>query len=995
MIMKARVTAGALAISAALHESTRGYRTMHHFKYHACIGICVLALAGHEALAQTPQSAETGESSAVARTAHAGGPEEVIVTGTRLVLTDGSSSPTPLTVVSTEQLQATTPTNIPDALNKLPVFQGSQQPRRAGEGSANAASNLLNLRGFGAQRTLVLLDGRRATPSNADGTVNIDTLPQLLIERVDVVTGGASAVYGSDAVTGVVNFILDKDFTGLKFDASTGRSTYEDGDNYKVGMAGGMELFGGRGHVLASYQHFEQDPVRNFDRPYGPSIFVRTGNGSLSNPFTVTRNTRRADSTFGGLVTACTPPCSALRQQFVADGVLGAYNPGTPTGTANQNSGGDGAYSRYSTALVGLRTDEGFARFSYDLGDSASFFIQGSLARGFSDGWHFPAKLTPGNGQASTFYKNNPFLSPQVQAALGNNGLSNATNTFSLGSYITNTGPEGLTGTNNDNRTFSVTTGVDGTLNDRYNWSVFYTHGENDLRVENLNNSNYQKQFAALDAVTGGDGRIQCYAATQAATAAAYADCVPLNAFGPTAITPAMFGYFTGTTFFDMTNTMDDVGVSIAGPAFDNWAGEVKFALSAEGRWNSYKVASTADPSATVDCTGLRICNPNLPLWAQPVLADVDVSNNVWEVAAEVQVPLLRDLPLVTGLDANLAARHTDYSTSGEVQTWKVGLDYSVNDQLRFRAITSRDIRAPTLNDLFQPLQRASTGFVDLHTATSNTLFQGRRGNPDLQPEKARTYSVGVVWRPDFISGFTTSLDYYKIQMDNAIGLIEASNPAVQRLCESSGGASPYCALFIRPLPFADRSPANFPTEVLNLSLNTAESEIQGYDFEASYGFDMADLAPSWSGSWNLRLFANYQPIRKSQAFPGAPLLRYAAGNNLTSPETAATAFVTYQLDDWTVGLQDRWVSSYSQVTQAGEVWADPHVGSFNTVDANVERRFAVGGIDWSAYFTVQNAFNAKPDIVPSGGSVGLVYPVPSNQDIMGRYYTVGVRARM
>jgi iron complex outermembrane recepter protein len=545
------------------------------------------------------------------------------------------------------------------------------------------------------------------------------------------------------------------------------------------------------------------------------------------------------------------------------------------------------------------------------------------------------------------------------------------------------------------NRTFSVTTGLDGMLNDRYSWNVFYTHGVNDLHVDNLNNSDYQKQFAALDAVVGSDGRVQCYAATQAATAAAYADCVPLNAFGPTAIAPEMFGYFTATTFFDMTNTMDNVGASIAGPAFDNWAGEVKFALSAEARWNSYEVESNADPTATVNCAGLRICNPNLPRWAQPVLGDVDVSNNVWEVAVEAQVPLLRDLPFVAGLDANLAARHTDYSTSGDVQTWKVGLDYSVTDQLRFRAMTSRDIRAPTLNDLFQPLQKAVTGFVDLHTATSNTLFQSQRGNPDLEPEKSRTYSVGVVWQPDFIAGFTTSLDYYKIRMNNAIGFIEAANASVQRLCEDSGGTSPYCDLYIRPLPFEDRSPANFPTEALNLSLNTAKSEIAGFDFEASYSFGMADLVPSWTGTWNLRLFANHQPTHESQSFPNAPLLRYAAGTTVTAPETSATAFVTYQLDEWTVGLQDRWLSGYSQVTQPGENWTDPHVGSFNTVDVNVERRFAVGGIDWAAYFTVQNTLNEKPDIVPAGGSVGLGYPVANGHDIMGRFYTVGIRGRM
>src|SRR5215471_20278677 len=162
--------------------------------------------------------------------------ESVTVTGSR-VISDAASSPTPLTVISTDDLKATTPTNIPDGLNKLPVFQGSQIVGRPGDGSHNYSSNTLNLRNFGAQRTLVLLDGHRVTPSNDDGTVDVDTIPQMLISRVDIVTGGASAVYGSDAVTGVVNFVLDKKFDGLKFDGNTGISKYADAMSYNLGIA--------------------------------------------------------------------------------------------------------------------------------------------------------------------------------------------------------------------------------------------------------------------------------------------------------------------------------------------------------------------------------------------------------------------------------------------------------------------------------------------------------------------------------------------------------------------------------------------------------------------------------------------------------------------------------------------------------------------------------------------------------------------------------------
>src|SRR4051812_37393146 len=168
-------------------------------------------------------------------------PEIIVVTGSRVIL-DAENSPTPVTMVSTKQLRDTTPGNLADGLNKLPIFQGSQTIGRPGDGSQNFASNTLNLRNFGTQRTLVLLDGHRAASSNGDGSVDIDTLPQMLVSRIDIVTGGASAVYGSDAVTGVVNFVLDKKFTGFKTDINSGISTYGDAMSTNLGAAGGTDL---------------------------------------------------------------------------------------------------------------------------------------------------------------------------------------------------------------------------------------------------------------------------------------------------------------------------------------------------------------------------------------------------------------------------------------------------------------------------------------------------------------------------------------------------------------------------------------------------------------------------------------------------------------------------------------------------------------------------------------------------------------------------------
>src|SRR6516162_4271314 len=221
------------------------------------------------------------------------GVESVTVTGSRVIF-EAPSSPTPLTAISADDLKATTPTNIPDGLNKLPVFQGSGIDGRPGDGSHNFSSNTLNLRNFGAQRTLVLLDGHRVTPSNDDGSVDIDTLPQMLISRVEIVTGGASAVYGSDAVTGVVNFVLDKKFEGLKADVNTGISTYADAMSYNLGVAAGTSLFGGRGHFEASAEWRHRDPVNQSARPYGPTLLAdsngEAGTGTGINPFNVIAN---------------------------------------------------------------------------------------------------------------------------------------------------------------------------------------------------------------------------------------------------------------------------------------------------------------------------------------------------------------------------------------------------------------------------------------------------------------------------------------------------------------------------------------------------------------------------------------------------------------------------------------------------------------------------------------------------------------------------------
>ena len=971
------------------------------------------------------------------------GVEAVTVTGSR-VISDAANSPTPLTVVSTDDLKASSPGNLPDGLNKLPVFQGSQIVGRPGDGSHNFSSSTLNLRNFGAQRTLVLMDGHRVTPSNDDGTVDVDTIPQMLVSSVDIVTGGASAVYGSDAVTGVVNFVLNKKFTGFKADINSGISTYADAMSYNLGAAAGTDLFGGRGHFEAAVEWRHRDPVNQSARPYGPTLLMapdgEAGTGQAANPFNRIANARRPNSTFGGLVQACQPACPLANQmQFSPGGTLVPFFPGVTgatdangnktIGTSNFNSGGDGAYNPYGQVFNGYHQGSVFGRFSYDVTDNINFYVQGTASEAYSFGWYFPQKIQPGTttnaNQAAVFYKNNPFLSPAVQTQLGNNGTNptqlgtaQAGNTFQIGEFLIGNGQTEINATGSVNRVLSMRTGLDGSfMNGRFNWNLFYSHGENRLTVDLVNNQNLQNMYAAEDAVLTPAGTVACYAATQAATAAKYANCVPFNAFGINSVSQSAFKYVFQTTAFHETNTMDNVGGGISGTVLDGWAGPITAALSGEARWNSYDITSSTPSSTFVDCTGLRICNPALPSWAQSIISPISASQNVWEFAGEAEVPLLKDVPMIQSFNLNMAGRYTDYSVSGSVQTWKLGFVWNVIDSLRFRGTTSIDIRAPTLDDLFRPATLVQNVFTDLHIPlpaggfASNTTTFSSQGNAKLVPEVARTYTMGVVWSPDFIQGLTMSLDYFRIHLANAIAPLGTSTTS-QTLCEASGGTSIYCANYQRPLPFSDHTPANFATKLFTFNLNAASVSTEGWDFETNYAWAMSDMIDGWDGSWTGRLLATYQPVINNQTLiPGQPFTRSVDSS------TRITWMLNYALGDWSFGVQDEWQSGFSQaagpVLPAGTTlysnaapnglnnWVNPHVNSWNQVDLNVTRNFTMSGTDMAAYLVVQNALNAQPAYIPNG-TIGQIYSTAqtglngySIQSPMGRYFTIGLRASL
>ena len=933
--------------------------------------------------------AQAGEGSANG----AAGIETVTVTGSR-VISDIANSPTPLTVVTAEQMQSTTPTTIPDALNKLPVFYGSNSQRTSSNAASNSSGNVLNLRNFGANRTLVLLDGHRVAPTNFDSTVDTNILPQMLVQRVDVVTGGASAVYGSDAVTGVVNFVLDKDFNGFKYIANAGISKYGDAASYQLGMAAGTDVFGGRGHFEGSLRFYHQDKVYMTARPYGSGgqAWTLVGTGSAANPYVNIQYGRMPThgSNFGGLVT-CT--CSANNSLFISNGVLGPFNAGMVTGTPGVNNGGDGGgYFGASSFQSSLRTAEAFGRFSYDISDNMVAYINASAAESGTLADYANGYINPGAGRGNLFYTNNAYLPAAAQAALK---AGNPRNTFNFASFFQDFGDKTALQLGDDfrtgsvNRNLSVETGVTGTVFGKYAWDLYYTHSENRLESYMPNNINVQKLDAAEDAVLDSSGRVVCQVSLTGYSSL-YPGCVPINPFGPNSMTDEMYQYITDRTYFISTNIMDNVGGSVTGDLLTLPAGPVRAALSAEARWQSMDVQSSWDPAVLPDCTGLRLCQSGAAVYSQVVTAPTSVSNNVYEFASEVNVPLVKDLPLIQDLSADLAGRYTDYSTSGSVETWKIGLDYHVNSSVRFRGTASVDIRAPNLNDLYQPVSYSTGGFADRLTHGNFVILKVASGNPNLKPEVAHTYTAGVVLTPDFLPGFTASVDYYRIRMTSAITNLSGSTPDIQDICINSGGTSPYCTLLVRPYPYSNTTIANFPTLVKTESINSASVRTEGMDVEFDYGFDMADLISGVAGSVSLRNMTSYQPYITTGNYPGAE------DTFRPMSKLRDTAFVSYRLGSWGVNLQDTWFSGLSPRTTAGKVYVYPHLHSFNTLDVSIDKQIYSDSDALDLYFSVQNVMNAQPDIdAPLTTATGLSYPVPPSENAMGRYFMIGVRGAL
>jgi outer membrane receptor protein involved in Fe transport len=919
--------------------------------------------------------------------------EEVVVTGSR-VITNGNASPTPVTVVDAQELLTANPGTIAQALNNLPVFSGSNgqtsnpNPGIGAGGGGNGARASLNLRNLGEARTLVLLDGHRVPPTTSTNVVDADMIPQLLLKRVDVVTGGVSAVYGSDAISGVVNFITDRAFNGLKTEAKFGRSEQHDGDQYSVGIAGGMNL-GARAHIEASYEYHDDDGIAFRSSRPNNHLCGMLGNGGTI-PYFMSCGVRRFDATFGGLIRS-----GALNNnQFVAGGGVAPFNPGQAqavTGLANIAIGGDGAYLDGSMKAA-LRSHQLFTRLDYDFSDDLHGYVEAAYNQkrnSFYAGW-----VTIGTSAA--IGRDNAFLPAAVR-----NQIPVAQTSFNFGKFI-NTNER--TNPVVDETQLFVMTGLEGKLG-KYSWELGLVHGDAKLDDTHNNNVNNWRLSAALDAVTNASGQVVCYVSTTAA-AANFPGCVPINVFGPGSESQQALDYVLDSTRYIAKTVQDEVSASLSGAPFDTWAGPFNTALSVEWRKQSFSSTSGMPPTDPTRCAtlGLRAALTNCTTinqeWGISFGNRSKVSQTVTEGAFEFDLPLLKDAGFAKALNLNGAVRYTNYDTSGSSTTWKLGLDWNINDSWRVRGTRSKDIRAPTLNDLFAPSVPTAQNVTDLLLvgvpgATSQSQVpRYEYGNPNLKAEVGNTATFGIVFEPQSLPGFSASLDAYDIRVTDAIMSFSGTDQAIQTVCYNSGGTSPYCGLQTRALGNFSRVPANIVTAWATTVYNIAEVYTWGADLELNYATRIGAHPLVLRGMLTWQPHIVYERPGLSTVDQGGA--SYGFGGLQASPTKRATLLVRYGFtSQLSADLQTRWRNSLSMIGDPTLATNGVPIPSFWTSNLNVNYRVPAVSGEMDVFVNVQNVFDKLPppaNFYGTAATTGQFGGFAVGDDIIGRYFTAGLR---
>lgn len=952
---------------------------------------------------------------------------EVVVTGSR-IQTPGIQSASPIVTVGADQIRQQ---QTPEAEKILRLLPGVVPEDGDAVNNGTEGVTTLNLRGLGAQRNLVLLNGKRMTPYNIDGEVDLSRVPTALLERVDVITGGASAVYGSDAISGAVNFITKTDFEGFEADSNYSLTGDGDGEVISTAFTVGANSSDGRGNAVVSLNYSKREGVLFAARPLG-RLGIETatgGNLGASTPPAPPAGCGGPGSVASGGSTTTVPTRTQITGvgttagQFREDGSLGAncsvfnFNPFNYYQTPQERWGGS-AFATYDV----MDNVEAYANLLYSRTEVRQQIAPSGI---FGNSFFVPVSnpfLSASARNTLLTQANTARLAGSLPATswrdLNANGVVDSADDLSL-VIRRRTGELGERSSTYLNNAFQFNLGFRGEVFESWDWDVFLQHGQSDRTNVAAGYTNVTNFGNALNAVAGPDGKPVCRSG---------GSCVPVNVFGGYGtITPEMAQYVGAIGIEKQNYRQTIVGGSITG-----YADAIKLPTAALPVQWSFGAEYREEAGETVPDECLKLAPASCLGGAGGNTLPIKGGFDVYEIFGETIIPVFSDLPFAKSLEVELGGRFSDYNPSGSNTTWKAGVTWEPVEGLRFRAMQQRAVRAPNVGELAAPLVSGlrnavldpcsvtnagvlagnatlrarciSTGMTAAQVGTVQDIVSGQISTFEgtnlallPKPEEADTTTVGFIWTPDYIPVVSRpflSVDYYRIRVEGWIGRYEAQE--VLDACYNSGVLG-QCAKVIR----INGDLASPASGIQLFTQNLDYREAEGVELNTGFGLDLADLGASESwGRLQFELALNYYMTnerRSDTTLVKIDCMGYY-GTSCENP-THEIRFVqrtNWDLGDFSLGYQWRYQDEVSiEETQKAATFPKfRKIEAYHYLDLNGS--WAVNdAVRLSA--SVRNVFEEEPPIVGNEAattSANSGNTLPSNYDTLGRVFAVGLNVR-
>lgn len=951
------------------------------------------------------QAAEEVEGGSRAGALSAMDASDIIVTGSRIARADLVNA-MPVSVVGMEDALRFNGNDIYSVLQQNPALGFGGTSLSSSATGWDSGGRFINLRNLGTNRSLTLIDGKRRVSGSArSSAVDIGTIPLGMIDRVEIITGGAAAVYGADAVTGAVNIITKKDITETTVSVTGGLSERGDAGNGQASISTGFKFADGRGRVSVGGTYSRTDSLYMYDRydwtqqPILLPNLANTGTADGIPDRIHVWNYRQHYYAYEPNFWLGTVNGQAINKRFMLeDGgtvrpmVHDVYMDRAPTQFA-LGSGGDG---RNLTDKNQLRGGEeavsALGRVEFDVTDNMTWSGYFSYAKNMYDGagthYRDDTRTTfMGVGSAKA-YLDNPFLPDSIREVMQQYGLTALNIDRTYGNFP-------VRDQRHTRQTITAGTELSGSLTDSLNWSAFYQYGKfTDHAVEG-NVPIKSRWLAARDVVLGSNGLPVCR--DEAARAAG---CVPLNIFSTAKPSQELLDYVLGDRDEYRTITQQSAGAEINGSLFPLPAGDVKFALGAEYRRDTLK--NRDDPLAL---------SGELVYGGGPSKrSELDVKSNVKEAFAEVIVPVLADAPLARRLEVELAYRYSDYSTVGGTNAWKSGVIWEPVKGFAVRGVKSRSVRTPNFGELYEPMVTSTTtgsitdpceagDISKTPTREANCRALGvvaplpdiktgphitTGGNPNLKPETSDSLTVGFVWQPAFLPGFDMTVDYWNIKISDYVH--QLSYTQILNLCVDLPTIdNQYCQAQGRnqtpDVPTEQHGvllPAGAPLYVNAQQGNISRMQARGIDVGMSYS---AKVGPGRAG---VKVAGTYLLEHTFETTPGAPTGNIYYDGQYNYPKFRLNVTTSYDIGPFGLALSTRYQDGGKGDNMGTEEQYDNNSVPSRTY-FDLSARYAFGR--HLVNFAINNLTDQMPPYM-AFGEPGI-YAASSVYDVVGRSYSL------